>query len=128
MATIGEASRRSGVGIEAIRYYERTGVVAVPARTPAGRRDFSDSEIARLRMIRRCRDLGFSLSHSRRMLALASESDAACTEMIELARQQQASIRQKISELRLLDRAITEIASECRVGKSSCPALSRLLD
>ncbi|WP_208978453.1 MerR family DNA-binding transcriptional regulator [Pseudovibrio denitrificans] len=32
MFAIGEASKRSGVAIETIRYYEREGIVAKPAR------------------------------------------------------------------------------------------------
>lgn len=36
--TIGELSRRTGVNIETIRYFERVGVLATPPRTSGGRR------------------------------------------------------------------------------------------
>ena len=49
MFAIGEASRRSGVSIETIRYYEREGIVPKPARATNGRRVYSDAEIGRLR-------------------------------------------------------------------------------
>lgn len=59
MIAIGEASRRSGVSIETIRYYERAGIISKPCRTESGRRSYCEAEIAELRFIRRCRDLGF---------------------------------------------------------------------
>ena len=57
MVAIGEASRRSGVAIETIRYYEREGIIARAGRTDSGRRDYGDAEIAELLFIRRCRDM-----------------------------------------------------------------------
>ncbi len=61
MFAIGEASRRSGVSVETIRYYEREGITAKPGRAANGRRLYSDAEISELAFIKRCRDLGFSL-------------------------------------------------------------------
>lgn len=59
MFTIGKASEQSGVNIETIRYYEREGIVPKPGRSAGGRRLYSSDEIAKLRFVRRCRDLGF---------------------------------------------------------------------
>ena len=65
MATIGEASRRSGINIETIRYYEREGVVPRPGRSASGRRVYTDDEVAVLAFVKRCRDMGFPLSACR---------------------------------------------------------------
>ena len=63
MFTIGKASEQSGVNIETIRYYEREGIVPKPGRSAGGRRLYSSDEIAKLRFVRRCRDLGFPISN-----------------------------------------------------------------
>ncbi|MHB0734331.1 MerR family transcriptional regulator, partial [Roseomonas mucosa] len=58
---IGELSRRTGCNIETIRYYERIGLLPIPARR--GRyRLFGEEDIRRLRFVRRARELGFTLN------------------------------------------------------------------
>lgn len=81
MASIGTASRQSGIAIETIRYYERSGVIAPPPRSASGHRVYGPAEIARLTMIRRCRDLGFPLADVRRLLDLAADHSTACDEV-----------------------------------------------
>ena len=51
----------SGVKVETIRCYERTGAAARPVRTDSGRRIYDDSAVAGLRFIKRCRTPGFSI-------------------------------------------------------------------
>jgi MerR family mercuric resistance operon transcriptional regulator len=58
---IGELSRRTQCNIETIRYYERIGLLPEPRR-PGGRfRRYDANDIARLRFVRRARQLGFNL-------------------------------------------------------------------
>jgi MerR family transcriptional regulator, mercuric resistance operon regulatory protein len=57
---IGELSKRSGVNIETIRYYERVKVLAPPPRTASGRRVYHSTDLRILVFIRRSRHLGFS--------------------------------------------------------------------
>ena len=73
MFTIGKASEQSGVNIETIRYYEREGIVPKPGRSAGGRRLYSSDEIAKLRFVRRCRDLGFPISNIQTFLSLTPQ-------------------------------------------------------
>ena len=57
---IGELSRRSGVNIETIRYYERIKVLPLPPRTASGRRVYGPAQTRTLAFIRRSRELGFT--------------------------------------------------------------------
>ena len=80
MLSIGEASKRSGVHIETIRYYEREGILPPAERTASGRRCYDPQAIARLRFfVRRCRDLGFPMAEMRALLALTGE-ETPCAE------------------------------------------------
>ena len=58
---ISEAASASGCHLETIRYYERIGLMPSPGRTGSGYRDYSHTDVERLRFVTRGRDLGFSL-------------------------------------------------------------------
>jgi MerR family mercuric resistance operon transcriptional regulator len=126
MSSIGEAARRSGVAVETIRYYERAGVVPGPQRSESGRRVYDATGIARLRLIKRCRDLGFSLADARALQALSENSDAPCGDVKEIAEGHLAEVGRKIRALRDLQAALAELVRECAVGNTACPALGVL--
>lgn len=128
MTAIGEASRRSGVGIEAIRYYERVGVLPRAARRPNGRRDHSEAEIGWLRFLKACRNLGFPLSDARRLLALARTDAPDCAAAAALCRTHRQEIRQRIAELQALDAALGALAAECEAGNPRCPMIDRITE
>lgn len=127
MASIGEASQRSGVGIETIRFYERNGVVSKPQRTQGGRRQYDDMAIRKLRLIRRCRDLGFSLQEARMMLDLAEDPRQSCSDVLALAEVNLREVRDKIVELERLETALNTLIDRCRLGDEGCPALVELM-
>jgi len=58
---IAEIAERSGFSPSTLRYYEQAGVLAAPARTPAGYRLYSHRDLERLRLIARAKDLGCTL-------------------------------------------------------------------
>jgi len=126
MATIGEAARRSGVHIETIRYYERAGVVPRPARTDAGRRDYSAEDIRRLAFIRRCRDLGFSIADARRLAALTSDRHANCPDAQAVAEAHLSGIRARIEALREIEAKLATLVEHCARRARACPVLEKL--
>jgi DNA-binding transcriptional MerR regulator len=71
---IGELSRRTGVHIETIRYYERIKMLPAPPRTASGRRVYGLTETQTLAFIRRSRELGFTLDEIRTLLALSTKN------------------------------------------------------
>ncbi len=127
MVPIGEASRQSGVHIETIRYYERTGLIPPPGRDSGGRRLFSSADMARLAFIRRCRELGFASADIRTLMGLAGRPDTACARVGELGRAQLAQIRDRIARLGELARALEELIAHCGDGRSACPMLEELI-
>ena len=76
--SIGALAKATGTKVETIRWYERVGLLAAPARTTGNYRAYGPPHLARLSFIRRARDLGFSLDQVRVLLGLAEDQDRSC--------------------------------------------------
>lgn len=127
MVAIGEASRLSGVSIETIRYYEREGIISKAGRTAAGRRAYTNAEISELRFIKRCRDLGFSISDAVALRNLAKKPSGACETVENLGRKHLSDVQAKLAELEQLESALSELVANCAKGQRDCPMLNSLM-
>ena len=116
--TIGELAARAGVTPEAIRYYEREGVVPPAARAGAGRyRRYGEADAERLHFIRRARDLGFSLDEVRELLAVADGDQArSCAEVDRIARAHLAVVDAKMTQLAALRTELDRVVGACKGG------------
>jgi MerR family mercuric resistance operon transcriptional regulator len=124
---IGELSRRSGVKIETIRYYERVKMLRPPSRTASGRRVYGTMDLRILAFIRRSRELGFSLEDIRALLLLGGPAKASCGEVREIAAHHLKDIRAKLDDLTKLERLLAKTVARCS-GKTApdCPVLDIL--
>jgi Cu(I)-responsive transcriptional regulator len=114
--TIGRLSAATGVKVETIRYYERSGLIDPPARTDGNYRSYRREDISRLGFVRRTRDLGFSLEEIRALLDLAAQRDRECGEIDALANQHLVEVDRKIADLTALRRQLSAAISTCRGG------------
>src|SRR5215472_15040084 len=123
---IGELSRRTRCNIETIRYYERIGLLPIPARR--GRyRHYGSEDVGRLSFVRRARELGFTLEEVRALLRLAAGRETACGEARSLAVAHIAEIRARIDDLKAMERALSAAVRDCDAGKSpGCPLIEAL--
>ncbi|XVU20698.1 MerR family transcriptional regulator [Actinoplanes sp. CA-054009] len=64
----GEVAERAGLNIQTLRYYERRGLLARPARSNGGHRLYPDGTVALLRVIKAAQRLGFSLDEVAELL------------------------------------------------------------
>ena len=102
--TIGKLSELTGVNIETIRYYERIGLPPKPRRAGGRYRRYDDEDVARLRFIRRARQLGFTLNDIRAFMKLArADGREVCNKAQDLTRTHIADIRAKIADLRAME-------------------------
>lgn len=126
--SIGELSRRTGVNIETIRYYERIGMLPVPVRTAGGRRVYEPADARILAFIRRSRELGFTLSEIRTLLELSAGNGAGvCSEVRQLAAGHLAEVWAKIADLRAIQRVLADAVRRCDAGEvAGCPVIDAL--
>lgn len=124
---IGILSLQSGVNIETVRYYERSGLLPKPARTGGGHRLYQRKDADRLRFIRRARDLGFSLEEVRRLLDLAGQKSRSCRRVHDIATEHLAEVRTKIADLHRMERVLDTMVKACARGTMpECPLLDTL--
>ena len=126
--SIGEVSRRTGVNIETIRYYERIQILPSPPRTASGRRVYGPAERRTLSFVRRARELGFALDEIRILLGLSADNGKrTCAEVREVATMHLADIRTKIADLRAMEHLLAQTVELCDAGKlSGCPVIETL--
>jgi MerR family mercuric resistance operon transcriptional regulator len=126
--TIGKVARETGVGIETLRFYEREGLIAEPARRPSGYRDYAPAVIQRVGFIRRAKELGFSLREIAELLSLRVDGERTCADVYALARAKIADIERRIDELKRMKKALASLASACTGDGPSgdCPILEAL--
>jgi len=125
---IGEVSKAAGVGIDAIRFYEREGLIPEPPRRPSGYRDYPPETVVRILFIRRAKDLGFTLKEISELLALRVRPRRNCAVVKRNADAKIADIDARIVSLRRMRQALTGLTKACeeRTPTTECPILKSL--
>jgi len=97
---IGEVAKASGIGIEALRFYGRSGVLGRPGRTESGYRVYDAEVLTRLDFIKRAQVLGFSLQEIKQIIADKTAGRSPCREVREIVRHRLAELDEKMKEMR----------------------------
>ena len=124
----GDLAKRTGVNVETLRFYEKKGLLPVPPRRESGYREYSPESVQRIRFIKRAQELGFSLGEIKDLLALRVRKGTSCSDVKERAGEKLEEVRQKIADLKAIERALTKLTASCS-GKgplSECPILENL--
>ncbi|MBR9650197.1 MerR family transcriptional regulator [Thalassovita aquimarina] len=130
MYSIGQLSKRTGVKVPTIRYYEQTGLLAAADRTEGNQRRYDAEGLERLSFIRHARTLGFSIEEISALIELQNHPDRSCREANQIANEQLAAVRNKIKQLKALERELARITKGCSgEGETQdCYVLASLAD
>jgi MerR family mercuric resistance operon transcriptional regulator len=116
---IGEVSKLSGVGVEALRFYERGGLLGRPARTAGGYRVYGAEVLERLAFIKRAQALGFSLDEIKRIIEDARKGRSPCDEVREIVARRLEELDERMREMRRYRRELAETLEEWdKVGRA----------
>ncbi len=125
--TRGQLSAVSGCNKETIRYYEKIGIMPEPRRSAGGHRLYGPSEAKRLAFICRSRELGFNLKQVRGLLDMADGEKTNCNDVRELTSGHLSAVQDKISDLKRLERVLTQMVAECvNNAVPDCPIIDAL--
>lgn len=123
---IGTASDKSGLPPKTIRYYEDIGLLK-PGRAENGYRDYSMSDVHKLRFLQRSRGLGFSVEECRQLLALYEDKERASADVKAIAQSKLGEIERKILELRELKQTLQHLVAHCHGDqRPDCPILETI--
>jgi Cu(I)-responsive transcriptional regulator len=125
---IGQLSRRTGVPIDTVRYYEKQQLLPPPTRTASGYRHYEADDVLRLTFIRRAKTLGFTLEEIRDLLALSRADDGDMAAIRAAAASKLVDVEQRIAELTRVRDGLQTLVSACpgHGALDQCPILSAL--
>ncbi len=96
---IGELAQQAGVSTKALRFYEQAGVLAEPARSPSGYRDYDQTALARLRFVKGAQAAGLTLAEIAQILAVRAAQGPPCTHVVALLDRHAVDLDRRITEL-----------------------------
>lgn len=97
--SIGEASARTGLSVDTLRFYERQGLFPPPQRTPGGQREFSEDDLGWIGICQRLRSSGMPLPDIARYAALVREGPGNEVRRLALLKAHEAQVRSQIEVL-----------------------------
>jgi DNA-binding transcriptional MerR regulator len=127
--TIGKLALVTDVTSDAIRYYEKEGLLAPTTKTGAGYRLYNEDAVRRLRFIKQAQHCGFSLAEIRELLTLKNSDAACCKDVRSVAIDKKLQLAHKIKALQIMSQALTELIAICNDEArplDECPILAAL--
>ena len=123
----GQLAKSTGVKGETIRYYEKCGLLDEPERSVGGHRIYTEDHAARLKFIRRCRELGFAISEITGLLGLADADGKTCDQVRLTTTAHLNDVQDKIKDLRKMERTLKDLIGQCKANASpTCPIIDVL--
>ena len=127
--TIGKVAKIAQVSVDAIRFYEKEGLLSPAQKSGAGYRLYNEDAVRRLNFIRHAQHCGLSLAEIRELLALKSRGDSCCNDVRGVAIQKKLQLEGKIKALKAMSQALSELIDICagdRKPLDECPILAAL--
>lgn len=111
---IGELAQAAQCTVETVRYYEKEGLLPVPARTPGNFRVYGPEHLERLRFVRNCRALDMSHEEIHTLLQLAEPARQGCGGINAVFDQHIAHVQARIQELQQLQQQLLALRERCQ--------------
>ena len=125
---IGEVATRSGVSVDAVRYYERLKLLPRARRTSGNFRLFGAEAIERVQFVKQAQELGLTLDEIKRLLATGGADE--CRRVRDLLNKKIEDLDEKMKAMRNFRRALARHLSECEReleahgDKACCPVVA----
>lgn len=135
---IGELAARSGLTPDALRYYERLGLLPPAKRTGGGFRVYTSETLDRLRFIKQAQTLGLTLHEISTLVSYQDQGGLKrCRQVRDLLRLKLEELRAKLRELEEFRDTLSRYLTECERtlstdgtsgarGEPCCPVIEDL--
>lgn len=120
---IGEVAARSGVSVDALRYYERLKLLPRARRTAGGFRVFASESVGRVQFIKQAQELGLTLDEIKGLLATGGADE--CRRVRDLLGKKIGELDDKMKTMQVFRRTLARHLSACEreletYGDSAC--------
>jgi len=109
---IGEVARRSGVSIETLRFYEKSGLLDRPGRTYSGYRVYGRDVLERISFIKQAQVLGFTLDEIARIIKHKQKGESPCEEVREIVQTRLKELEERIKQMNRYRKELTATLKE----------------
>jgi DNA-binding transcriptional MerR regulator len=99
---IGQLAAQTGFSLRTIRFYEQSGILPTPERTPGGYRSYDQDAVTRLRFVRSAQTLGLSLAEIADVLRIRDYESPPCSYVAELLETHISALDTRLKELTAL--------------------------
>jgi DNA-binding transcriptional MerR regulator len=129
---IGEVAAATGVTVEALRYYERQGLLPPPPRTQSGVRRYGPDAVARVGFIKQAQRLGLTLKDIQQLTFAGSrKTRGSCAKIRNVLAERIADLDGRVAELQQFRQTLCEYLSDCdralgAANDADCPTVQRL--
>ena len=128
MYQIGEVSKRLGISIDTLRYYEKIALLPPVHRKSSGLRLYGEKDLSRLKFIKRSQRMGFSLDEIKQLLSFRESPQKAKPEVRQLASQKLVEIESRLDDLKKLKNEFRLLINLCAEDTENCPILEAMDD
>lgn len=126
---IGVIAKKTGLSVDAVRFYERNSLLPSPSRTAGGFRQYGQGDVETLEFIRSAQGLGFTLNEIRELVELRSSRLQPCAPVRQQLEQKLSQVRQKLTDMKKLEHGLQLALRKCndqmRKRSDHCPLLTR---
>lgn len=126
MLSIGDTAQDTGLSVDALRYYEKIGLLPNIARDSGGRRCYGPGDLARLRFVQRAQRCDFSLDEIRQLLEFRDCRDVARPAVARLTEQKLDDIQHRLADLAQLQQQLKQLLQLCEGSDQGCPIIEGL--
>lgn len=123
---IGQVTKALGLSADALRYYERIGLLPRVSRRGSGARAYNDGDLSRLRFIRRAQQMNFTLAEIAALLKMRGAPQNARPGVRRLTEKKLAEVESRLKDLNVLRRELKLLIGLCTGGKDGCPIIRRM--
>ena len=130
MLKIGELAQHAGISRDALRFYEKHGLITPSNRTDSGYRLYSKSDVLRISFIISAKEVGFTLNEIHQLLALEVTKDKkSCQDVKEFVDTKIQVVNQRLIEMKKIKQSLKTLSNACCGGDepaTQCTILSTL--
>ncbi len=124
--SIGKLAAMLDISVDALRYYEKIGLLTGVNRTAGGARIYNKYNISQLRFVKRAQKMGFSLDEIRNLLRMRANPREVKNDIRELTKCKLEEVEARLKELQFLRDELRLLVNFCTASSQDCPIIDKL--